>query len=64
MAAKRKQVTVVMITAAGSVYQWRADEATVHINRDGKAFLNVYNSEEAGTFGIEIPRGGQVEVRP
>ena len=62
MAAKKK-ITVTLENASGAVYQWHAEAVT--IQRDGaKVHLEVTGSTEAGDFGIEVPRGGQVEIRP
>lgn len=64
VAKKESKVTVIMTNAAGAVYVWHAKAASVHADRDGKVWLNVAYSDEAGTFVIEVPRGGYVEVTP
>ena len=61
--AKKKLVTVKLTKASGSVVEWRGTGCTVH-NEDGKTYLNVYESTAVGTFGIEVPQGAKVEVKP
>ena len=45
----------------GRVIVWHGTEATIH-EEDGKRYLNIFNSPEAGTFGIEIQPGDKVQV--
>jgi len=65
MAAKKKLVTVSIKDQRGNTrYTWTAALATVHTDKDGKTYLNIEDSPEAGDFGIEVPRGSHVEVTP
>ena len=58
---KKKLLTVRMTRASGSVLIWHGTGATIY-EEDGKHYLNVFESKEAGTFGIELPNGATVEI--
>lgn len=63
MAKKDSKVTVTMTSAAGGVYVWHAKRVNIDHLRDS-AKLEVIESDEAGTFTIQIPVGATVEVTP